>query len=254
MSSQFNTCAQEYHNFRPEYPDELFQFLVDRFQLTADKLVIDVGCGTARATLPLAARGARLIGLDPSLQMLKLGHETARATNVEIGFIQCSAEAIGISDGCAHLINCAQAFHWFDAPTALREFRRLLVAGGGVALYWNNRDEQTAPYLADFERLIVKYNPKHNLAYRDRDWGAAIAESGLFGNIEAHTFRHASEVSIDDLVGLARSFSYVRNVLSATELGDFERELRELLAAASSTGRLLLPYRVELWLATAKDS
>src|SRR2546430_2624836 len=144
MGSQFDICAQEYHKFRPEYPESLFQFLVENFSLNKNDLAIDVGCGTARAALPLAARGLRIIGIDPGMEMLRLARDCARAANADMQFVVARAETLAVRDACARLINCAQAFHWFDTQTALAEFARLLLPAGGLAIYWNNRDHARA--------------------------------------------------------------------------------------------------------------
>ncbi|EGD97786.1 methyltransferase small domain-containing protein [Trichophyton tonsurans CBS 112818] len=48
---------------------------------------VDLGCGTGRNTLPLAqqARGATIVGLDPSEKMLELAHKrTADVSNVQL--------------------------------------------------------------------------------------------------------------------------------------------------------------------------
>src|ERR1051326_962785 len=127
MGSQFDTCAQEYHNFRPEYPESLFQFIIERFALTPGAKMIDVGCGTARAALPFAARGLAVIGIDPSLEMLKFAQTCTRAplaVAARIKFAAGRGETLGLRDGCAQLVNCAQSFHWFDAQAALLEFDR----------------------------------------------------------------------------------------------------------------------------------
>ena len=52
-----------------------------------------------------------------------------------------TAESIPLPDSNVDAVTCAQAFHWFDADSALREMWRVLRPGGGVGLVWNLRDD-----------------------------------------------------------------------------------------------------------------
>jgi 2-polyprenyl-3-methyl-5-hydroxy-6-metoxy-1,4-benzoquinol methylase len=64
--------------------------------------VLDVGCGTGRHAVPLAAQGARVIGLDPTPEMLDRARAKAQAAGVEVdlqlGGIDSLSEALGQFD------------------------------------------------------------------------------------------------------------------------------------------------------------
>lgn len=251
MNSEFNTCATEYHKFRPDYPMALFELLIERFKLSSNSLIADVGCGTARASIPFAKQNIKVIGLDPSLEMLQLGQKSCQSLGLPSFFIQSSAEEIALSDKTIDFINCAQAFHWFNSKKAFNEFKRILKPNGGFAIYWNNRDQLTAPYLAEVEELITKYNPKYKGGYQSQDWEQIIKDSQLFTDIEFYSFSHSESLSIEDFIGLTRSFSYVRNVLSDEDISLFTSELQDLLIKNSVSGIVELPYQVKLWCANS---
>lgn len=249
MNSEFNTCATEYHKFRPDYPMALFELLIERFKLSSNSLIADIGCGTARASIPFAEQNIKVIGFDSSLEMLQLGQKTCKDLGLSVHFLQSSAEEIPLSDKTLDFINCAQAFHWFKAQKAFNEFKRILKPSAGFALYWNNRDQLTAPYLAEVEELITKYNPKYKGGYQSQDWEKIIKDSQLFTNIEFYSFSHSESLSIEDFIGLTRSFSYVRNVLNNKGMLLFTDELQDLLIKNSVNNQLTLPYQVKLWCA-----
>ncbi|MHB8692276.1 MAG: class I SAM-dependent methyltransferase [Solirubrobacteraceae bacterium] len=94
--------------------------------------VLDVGCGTGLLTARIAAElGPEIVyGVDASEGML----EQARVQHASVTWIQGSAERIPIEDGALDAVICTEAFHFFDQPAALREFRRVLGPGGHVVV------------------------------------------------------------------------------------------------------------------------
>lgn len=249
MLSEFNSCAKEYNKFRPDYPEALFELLIEFFSLSKNSLIADVGCGTAKSSSFFAKHGIPVIGIDTSLEMLAIAKNMAEELNLPMTFLESSAEEIALENNSVSFVNCAQAFHWFNSQKALKEFSRILKPNGGLAIYWNNRDYEKASYLLKVEDLISKYNPKHQLAYRAHNWTKILEESQLFSNITLHTFSHSVELSIEGFIGLTQSFSYVRNVVKEETKISFENELREILEAVSNNGLVLLPYEVKLWCA-----
>lgn len=249
MSSVFDTCAEEYDQYRPPYPDALFDDLLALFRLTPGSMVVDAGTGTGMAALPLAARGLRVVGLDPSPAMLNQARRRASAAHrATVEFRPGRAEDTGLPAGAAEAVIMAQAFHWVDPPKALAEFQRILRPGGGLAIFWNQRD-LNEPYLTAMEALITRYNPKYQSGYRHKPWDKILAAAGYFKNVRYKQYRHASEMPTEAVVGLTRSFSYVRNVLSGEATAAFERELRALLASHTRAGNVLLPYLTHMWYA-----
>src|SRR5690606_14780059 len=68
----------DYARFRPGYPPELVDVLVDAAPDSA--VAIDVGCGTGKLTVRLADRFDAVIGIDPSEDHLAnaIGHDRVR--------------------------------------------------------------------------------------------------------------------------------------------------------------------------------
>jgi len=50
----FESAAGSYHQARPEFPDELYDQLTDLAELSAGGPLLEIGCGTGKATLALA--------------------------------------------------------------------------------------------------------------------------------------------------------------------------------------------------------
>ena len=67
----FNRNALLYDRARPRYPEKLFEDLVLLADLGNNSLLLEIGCGTGQATLPMAERGYRIVCVE-------LGDDLAR--------------------------------------------------------------------------------------------------------------------------------------------------------------------------------
>src|SRR5262249_53348169 len=141
----FTELADCYARCRPGYPEAALDDLLTRCGLNAASLVVDVGCGTGISSRQMAARGVPVLGIEPNRAMLAQALRDTPADAMPLLRYQAGqAEATGLADGAASLVLAAQAFHWFDANGALREFHRILRPSGWVALLWNERDDTDA--------------------------------------------------------------------------------------------------------------
>jgi SAM-dependent methyltransferase len=101
-----------------------------------DKIVLDYGCGNGENSLPLVSRGARVIGLDVSEDLLDLAgqrlglHGLAhRAT-----FLAGSAHDLPLPDASVDAVMGIAILHHLDLELASREVHRVLKPGG-VAVF-----------------------------------------------------------------------------------------------------------------------
>lgn len=119
-----------YAQFRPRYPEALFQEVLSR--AAARGTCVDIGCGTGQATEVLAQHFDTVVGIDPSETQLTEARQTA-ATNVtyRVGV----AHSTGVADASADLVTVAQAVHWFDHEKFNAEVTRILKPGG-VYVCW----------------------------------------------------------------------------------------------------------------------
>jgi ubiquinone/menaquinone biosynthesis C-methylase UbiE len=95
-------------------------------------LLVDLGCGTGRFTVPLAEQlGVSVIGIDPSQKMLR---EAARNTSSpHVAYQEGSAESTPLKTSVATLIFMSNAIHHVESlDKALREMRRVLQSLGIV--------------------------------------------------------------------------------------------------------------------------
>jgi SAM-dependent methyltransferase len=237
MNNPFDACSSEYNRFRPDYPPELYDYLIQ----SRPSRVLDVGAGTGKGAIPLLKRGVNVMCAEPSMEMAREG----RASNPSLVYVRSHAEALPFRGETFDLVTAAQCFHWFRPDTALPELARVLKPKGRFAVFWNNRN-QSLPHTLEFERLINQFNPKYNREYRKKDWGAIISSTGDFAIIDAIEFRIVRPMTLDDWVGLSRSIAYVR-AIGDDKMIEFEKALRDALQGFESID---LHYVTECWLAS----
>lgn len=216
------------------------------------RLVADVGAGTGIFSRSLAARGWQVIAVEPSAKMLHLVGDASGACSTShgpIALLCAAAEATALGDKSVTLVTAAQAFHWFNPPYALAEFARILLAGGVLALVWNNRDATRSEFVGAFESLVAQYNQSYNREYRQQDWAAKIGACGAFEPAKYHRLDHVWRISADGFIGFSRSVSYIRNVLSREQRPRFEDDLRKLICRHFGDDDCRIPLRTDLWTA-----
>lgn len=258
----FDSWAGEYDRFRPGYPEELFEIVADRLELPPRPAVVDLGAGTGRASLAMAELGWRVTAVEPGRAMLDLLRASATDAGLVVSTVQADAESTGLDPESTDLVTAAQAFHWFDKDRALTEIARIVRPTGGVALFWNVRDAERSPFLAEYAQLLER----HAAAGADTGRYEAVGSEETQRAFEAHAAAFEApelvhlhqEVEMNDetFVGMAFTASYVRAGMSPEVQDRFRIELGGLLGRHGlNTGQPFpVPYRIDLWIARRRGS
>lgn len=96
------------------------------------KTVLDYGCGNGENSLPLAKRGARVIGLDVSEDLLCLARQRLALHGVgeRATFLAASAHDLPLPDCSVDAVMGIAILHHLDLDRASHEIRRVLKPGG----------------------------------------------------------------------------------------------------------------------------
>jgi SAM-dependent methyltransferase len=230
-----------YDSARPDYAIGAVEHIVSTFSLDATSHVLDLGAGTGIFSRQIAPYVSRVTAVEPSASMRASlsargpGITVMEGRDVSIPLVAASVDAVVV----------AQAFHWFDAPRALVEIHRVLSAGGGLALVWNDRDE-SVEWVAKLTRVLEPIRPPALDSVRDV---APLRASELFSEVSHARFSHVQVLTRDDLFRLILSRSYV------AVLDDVSRErlLRDVARVVDSLDEpLSLAYATDVYCALAR--
>ncbi len=202
----FDSNAGAYEVARPSYPAEAVAYIVGHGRIGPGRRVLDLAAGTGKLTRLLVPTGAEVVAVEPVAGMRD--QLVAREPEVEVH--DGTAEALPLADDSVDAITVAQAFHWFDAPVALAEMRRVLRPGGHLFLVWNIRDRDQ-DWVRQFGDLLVDGPDCERPydSYYDVDYPGVVAAAGGFGPVTLWTHAWDQPSDPDLLVARAESVSVV---------------------------------------------
>src|SRR5579862_9190875 len=132
LRETFNQAADLYQRARPEYPDELFDDLVRVAGLVPGARLLEVGCATGKATVPLARRGFRITCVELGPELAAAARRNLAGFPVEVisGRFEEWRPAEPVS-----CVFAATAWHWIDPAVRYERAWRALEPGGHLAIW-----------------------------------------------------------------------------------------------------------------------
>lgn len=145
--------------------------------------VLDLGCGGGLTAEVLAARGARVLGVDRSLPSLRTARRHA-GSGMVIGYAGGDAGAIALADRSVDAVVCVDVLeHVSSVPQVLAECARVLKPGG-----WLLFDTINRTWLA---RVVVVWLLEHVVRTIPRgthDWRMFITPAEMRRHLECAGF------------------------------------------------------------------
>ena len=225
--TSFGSAADAYAAGRPSYADGALDWVVT----PAASRALDLAAGTGRLTEQLLARGLDVVAVEPSDEMRAHVPTAAEA-------LAGTAEDIPLGDGSVDLVVVGQAFHWFDAPRALTEIRRVLRPGGVLGLFWNLLDDRD-PFAA---RLADLVDAEDRASAGDPDAAPPYSSVDGLSDPQRRLFHDAPAYDVERLLAFAMSRSHTI-LLPEAEREALLGSVRELCPA----GSFALPLVCEAW-------
>jgi SAM-dependent methyltransferase len=232
----FGEVAELYDRFRPGYPEELIERVLQTAALPVHGRILEVGCGTGQATQAFARRGFEMTCLEPSPAMASLALSNLEDfTRLEI--VVETFEAWPPPERPFDLIISAQAFHWVDPKVRFAKAARVLRPGGVLALFGHVPLPDPGPLRQQIDRAYAECAP--SLAAREPGSAPAaiplaeeFAAAQGFGEVVSFDVPWLRHWSAADYLGMLRTQSN-HALLPASEL---DALLSQLGAAIDAHG------------------
>ena len=124
----FSKQAEDYAKFRPVYPQELFDYILQFVQ--EKNIAWDCATGNGQAALALAPYFHKIIATDISQRQLDFA---SPHSNIEYKI--AAAENTDFADDTFDLITVAQAYHWFKFEGFEKEVKRVVKNKAVIAIW-----------------------------------------------------------------------------------------------------------------------
>lgn len=196
--------ASFYAQYRPHYPQELYDFILSHVQ-KKDR-AWDCATGSGQVAAQLATHFKQVIATDVSQAQLD---NARQAPNIK--YLVAPAESTSLETNAFDLITVAQAIHWFDIDQFYREVKRVSTKNALLGVIGYNRllvDQQIDPIIhAYYEKMFTGAGFKGCRRLVETEYRTI---SFPFEEITSPKFYAEYEWTIEDLNGFFYSWSSVQ--------------------------------------------
>jgi SAM-dependent methyltransferase len=191
----------------------LFDDLVDLAQLRSGARLLEIGCATGKATLPLVRRGFEVVCVELSADLAVRARANLAGYPVTVDV--ASFEHWDPGNQLFDLVYAATAWHWIDPALRYGKAHELLVPGGHVA-FWSaghGFPEGFDPFFTEIQPVYDAIGESH-----EGEWPpsppaqmptdvAEIEQSGLFHDVRVRRYVWEVVYTAEEYIALLDTFS-----------------------------------------------
>lgn len=215
LRTTFDKDAELYDRARPHYPRQLFDDLIQMAELKPGARLLEIGCGTGRATVPLAQLGLSILCVELGENMAAVARRNL-APFPEVTVVTSPFEAWDSAGDAFDLVLAATCWDWIDpsvrhhkAAGVLKPRGRLAIIGCGHAF-----PKDADPFFFDIQDVYRSIGEDH----ADEQWPPPLPEdvpdfreeieaSRLFGDVQASRCVWEVSYSAEEYIDLLNTFS-----------------------------------------------
>jgi SAM-dependent methyltransferase len=213
LRTTFEQVPELYEQARPTYPAQLFDDLAELAGLRDGSRLLEVGCGTGQATLPLARRGYAVVCVE-----LGEGLAAAARRNLapfpDVEVVHANFETWEPDRRDFDAVVAFTAFHWVDPELRYEKAARLLRDRGALAVAGSlhvRRPEGDTFWVEvqeDYDAVVPSdANDAPPLPEEVEDLRAEIEASGRFAYVAHRRYLWDIEYTADTYIALLDTYS-----------------------------------------------
>ncbi len=214
LAATFDSAAGLYHQARPEYPGELFDELARLARLRPGDRLLEAGCATGKATIPLARRGFRITCVELGADLAAEARRNL-AGFPQVNIVNGAFETWQPPQAGFVLVFAATAWHWIDPAVRYQKAWEVLRQGGHLA-FWAATHAFPAggdPFFYEIQEVYNEIGERLPAGAQFPapaelpDQRAEIEASGLFTGVEVRRFGWEVSYTADEYIRLLDTFS-----------------------------------------------
>jgi SAM-dependent methyltransferase len=215
LKTTFNQAAALYDRARPHYPERLFDDLIALAGLQPGASLLEIGCGTGRATLPLAQRGFRITCVELGQNLAAVARRNL-APFTQVRVVVAPFETWDADGETFDLVLAATCWDWIDPNVRCRKASDVLKPGGRLAIIGCGH-----AFPEDADRFFFEIQDVYHaigVDYPDEQWPPPLPEdvpdmrdeieaSGFFGEFQSRRYVWEGMYTADEYIDLLNTFS-----------------------------------------------
>jgi SAM-dependent methyltransferase len=213
LRATFDSVADRYQRARPDYPEQVYEALVQWAGITAGDRLLEVGSATGKATTPLARLGFRITCIEIGPELAALARRDLAAFP-DVHVVDGAFETTPVGTGF-DLVFAATAWHWIDPTMRYRRAWESLRPGGHLA-FWSATHafpDGGDPFFVELQEVYDEIGeaPAEGISWPRPgdlpDQRDEIEGSGLFGDVHVRQFDWEVSYTAEEYVDLLDTFS-----------------------------------------------
>src|SRR5438128_1796993 len=214
LKTTFNQDAEHYDRARPGYPEPLFDDLVALARLQPGARLLEVGCGTGRATVPLARRGIAITCVELGENLAAVARRNLSGFP-EVRVVVAPFETWDPGGETFDLVYAAASWHWLDPdvryPKAAGPLR-----GGSLAIISGGH-----AFPKDADRFFFEIQDVYRelgMEPKGEQWPPPLPEdvpdlrgeieaTGLFADFDSRRYVWERTYTAEEYIALLNTFS-----------------------------------------------
>jgi SAM-dependent methyltransferase len=213
LRATFGQDAELYDQCRPRYPEQVFDDLATLAELDVGSRVLEIGCGTGQATLPLARLGCAIVAVELSLDMAAVARRNlAQFPNVTV--VASAFEDWQPPNEAFDSVISATAFHWIDPNVRMLKTADLLRPDGALAVISTHHVAGgTDAFFAEAQRCYERFDPATPQGLRlstgdeTPEETPEFNQSNRFGPVEFRRYRWQRTYTTREYLNLLMTYS-----------------------------------------------
>ncbi len=248
LRETFEEVPELYDRARPSYPAELFDDLTTLAGLSAGDRILELGPGTGKATVQLAERGFRVMGVELGEGLATVARRKLAAFP-EVEIVNVPFERWE-TDESFDAVTAFTAFHWLDPEVRYEKSAEILRDGGALAVVDTKHvlREGGDPFWVEVQDDYdaVAPSPENRPPPPPDevpDLTEEVAASGHFRNVAVRRYLWDAPYGADEYIAVLDTYSGHRSMVD-DERTELYRRIRERIGERTVTKTYLFTMNV----------